>query len=257
MYNRETIDDIVISLDVDWAPDFVLDAVSQILIKDRIKATWFVTHYSKGVQRLFDHQDLFEIGVHPNFMAGSSQGSNFKEVLDYVMNIAPKAKSIRTHGMVYSAVLSKMFAVEYGLKNDSSVFLGEMPHIIPQEVFYADKDILRVPYFWADDGEMSIKKIPSFKWNNKRFSFPGLKILDFHPIHIYLNSNSMLNYNNLKESYDLKNCIEADARKYINKENGAATLLKEIIKSNPNKDGFKTISETCDLWRKNTKGLVS
>lgn len=252
MNSRTTIDDIVISLDVDWAPDFVLDAVSQILIRNRVKATWFVTHDSKGVQRLFEHQDLFEIGVHPNFMAGSSQGNNFKEVLDYVTNIVPKAKSIRTHGMVYSAALSKMFAVEYGLKNDSSIFLGEMPHIIPQEVFYVDKDILRVPYFWADDGEMSIKKKPSFVWNDKKFNVPGLKILDFHPIHIYLNSDSMLNYNNLKENYDLKNCNEANTRKFINEKPGAATLLGEIIKSNPNADGFKTISEIGDLWRKNT-----
>jgi len=63
-----------------------------------------------------------------------------------------------------------------------------------------------------------------------------------------------MNYSSLKENYDLKNCEKKDAKIFINKGVGSATLLEEIIQSNPNSGGFKTISEISDLWRKNVQG---
>ncbi len=64
-----------ITLDVDWAPDFMIDAAAQALVDREVKATWFVTHASPAVERLREHPDLFELGIHPNFLAGSSHGA--------------------------------------------------------------------------------------------------------------------------------------------------------------------------------------
>ena len=128
------MNDIVITFDVDWAPDFVISSVAEMLLKSGTKATWFVTHDSEAIRKLAGHSDLFEFGVHPNFMPGTTQGNNYHEVMSYLMNIAPNAKAVRTHGMFYSAAISRMFAVDFGLEIDSSTFLGEMPHIIPYEV---------------------------------------------------------------------------------------------------------------------------
>jgi peptidoglycan/xylan/chitin deacetylase (PgdA/CDA1 family) len=36
----------VITLDTDWAPDFILEHVSEILTERKIKATWFITNES-------------------------------------------------------------------------------------------------------------------------------------------------------------------------------------------------------------------
>jgi len=246
------MNDIVLTFDIDWAPDFAITKAADILIENQAKATWFVTHNSEAVERLFDYPDLFEIGIHPNFMPGSTQGADEHEVMQYLLRIVSGARSVRTHGMVYSAAISRMFAIDFGLEIDSSIFLGEMPHIIPYEVFYGEKVLLRLPYFWSDDGEMSIKLRPSFSLNDKTFGVPGLKILCFHPIHIFLNSSNISNYNNLKSRCDISHCTEQEAEPFVNRGSGASSLLREIIRSSPNPGGFKTLSEVAELW-KNTK----
>lgn len=243
------INDVVITLDIDWAPDFAIEKAADILIEKKVKATWFVTHESKAIRRLFEHSHLFELGIHPNFMPGSTQGETHHDIMNYLMDIVPKAKAVRTHAMFYSAFLSKMFALDFGLETDSSIFLGEMPHIIPYEVFYCKKAFIRMPYFWSDDGEMSIKQSPSFAFSKKKYNMPGLKILDFHPIYIYLNSGNITNYNLLKVKYDIKDCTAEDAEPFINYGKGSGTLLREIIRKNPNPDGFKTISEIAEKWK--------
>lgn len=240
------MDDILISFDVDWAPDFIIDAVANILIQKNVKATWFITHNSDGIQRLFEHQDIFEIGVHPNFMPGSTQGKSAQEIMTYLMRLAPNAKSVRTHGMFYSAEISRMFSIDFGLKIDSSIFLSGMPNILPHKVFYNGNCFLRMPYFWSDDGEMSIMQSPSFDFNNEKYHKPGMKILDFHPIHIFLNSEKMVNYNLLKSKINIKDCNFEHVENFINNSNGSGSFLKQIIRSNPN--NFKTISELADNW---------
>ena len=244
-----TMNDIVITFDVDWAPDFVIANTAEMLIKSGSKATWFVTHDSEAIRNLAGHPNLFELGIHPNFMTGTTQGNNYHEVMSYLMNIVPRAKAVRTHGMFYSAAISRMFAVDFGLEVDSSTFLGEMPHIIPYEVFYGDRTLLRMPYFWSDDGEMSIKPCSSFQLRDRRFDTPGLKILCFHPIHVYLNSGNMDNYNKLKSTRDIRNCLQHEMDSFINRGIGASSLLKEIIASNSNPGGFKTLSEIASQWR--------
>jgi hypothetical protein len=242
------MEEIAITLDVDWAPDFVIDAVSESLRSRGARATWFVTHDSAAIRRLFDHQDAFEIGIHPNFMAGSSQGATYREALDCLMRIVPGAKSVRTHGMVYSAEISRIFAVEYGIENDSSIFLGQMAGIVPQEVHYGDKLLLRMPYYWSDDAEMSIKRKIDFTLRDKGFEDPGLKVLCLHPIHIYLNSASMGKYNELKKKVSIKDCAESTAEPYRHEGTGAGSFLRAVIEEYGNR-GFRTMSEIGKQWR--------
>jgi hypothetical protein len=247
--NDIEINDVVITFDTDWAPDFAIEKTADLLIESNVKATWFLTHDSKAIRKLFEYSDLFELGIHPNFMPGSTQGNSYHNVITYLLHLVPHAKAIRTHAMFYSAPLSRMFAVDYGLQTDSSIFLAGMPHIIPQQIFYDKTSLIRMPYFWSDDGEMSIMQAPSFEFNSRKFNKPGLKILDFHPIHVLLNSNNMTSYNLLKKKVNIKDCIPADVIPYISIGNGSESFLKKIINSNPNPLGFKTISEIADNWK--------
>ena len=68
------MDSVVLTLDTDWAPDFVIDFVAKQLVAYQVRATWFVTHASPAVERLSQHSDLFELGIHPNFLPGSTHG---------------------------------------------------------------------------------------------------------------------------------------------------------------------------------------
>lgn len=45
-------DTALLTLDIDWAPDFIIDEVVSILVKNNVKATWFITHNSPAIDRL-------------------------------------------------------------------------------------------------------------------------------------------------------------------------------------------------------------
>ena len=99
---RVAKDDVLVTLDVDWAPDCVIDAVAALLIDANVRATWFITHESPALDRLRQRPDLFELGIHPNFFPGSTHGTDPKEILRHCMSLVPEAKSIRTHGLYQS-----------------------------------------------------------------------------------------------------------------------------------------------------------
>ena len=250
------MNDVVITFDVDWAPDFVIRRVANILIEKGIKATWFITHDSPAIQMLFEHSDLFEIGIHPNFMPETTQGESYHEIIEYLMKIAPHAKSVRTHGLLQSSGIMKMMAVDFGLEIDVSIYLREVPHIIPFEAYYDDKILLRIPYFWTEDGEM-YKPESSFLLSDKGMSLPGLKIFAFHPIHIYLNSRGMNNYNSLKRRCDIRTCTEKEVEPYINEGLGTRSLLQELIQYIRRFNNSKTIFDIAIQWKSkvNAKGV--
>ena len=222
------MDEIVITLDVDWAPDFVIEFVANLLIERKIRSTWFITHDSHAIRSLSDYPDLFELGIHPNFMPGSTHGSTPEEVMETLLQIVPRAESVRTHGLFQSSSLMKMIAEKFGLKNDVSIYLREVQHIVPFEAYYDDNVLLRIPYYWTEDGEM-YKPKPSFSLNPKKMHQPGLKIFGFHPIHVYLNSRDMCGYTTLKQSCDIRTCSEKEVKPCINIGTGTGTFFKELM----------------------------
>src|SRR5437588_10311456 len=95
----------ILTFDVDWAPDYMIDFVAERLLKDRMRPTWSVTHESPAIERLRSNSDIFELGVHPNFLPGSSHGGNTHDVLRSCMAMVPEAQSFRTHSLVQSTPL--------------------------------------------------------------------------------------------------------------------------------------------------------
>ena len=65
------IDDYLITFDLDWLSEPIIKYVTDILIENQIKSTWYITHDSPEVQKLLTNQDMFEVGLHPNFESGT------------------------------------------------------------------------------------------------------------------------------------------------------------------------------------------
>ena len=97
----------VITIDIDWAPDFMIDYCMQILLVAQVKATWFITHKSPMLDKLRQYPDLFELGIHPNFYPNSSHGESEEAIIGYCMDLVPEARSMRTHGLCQSSYLLK------------------------------------------------------------------------------------------------------------------------------------------------------
>jgi len=76
----------ILSLDCDWAPNFVLEYVAKILTANKIRATWFITNDSPFLTEL-ESNPLFELGIHPNFDITSTQGNSVDEILTNIKKI--------------------------------------------------------------------------------------------------------------------------------------------------------------------------
>jgi len=207
------LDSIVITLDVDWAPDFMIDGAARLLCERGVRATWFVTHRSPAVERLAE-DPLFELGLHPNFLPGSTHGDSWDAVLAHCAELVPGAISMRTHSLVQSTPLLDHVAAETDVRVDASLYLPHGPGLRPLEHWSGRGSLVRVPFLWEDDLEMA-RPVPVWSIDGLP-SAGGLKVLDFHPVHVFLNSVAMDGYEALKREGPLRDADESTARQFVN-----------------------------------------
>ncbi len=194
-----------ITLDVDWASDETLDYCMDLLARHKAKATWFITHASGGLKRIRAMKPSFDIGIHPNFLPHSTQGRTEKEIVAQLLKICPEAKMMRTHSLVQSTpLLARIMRAFPAVKLDVSLLMPYAKHVQPFDYFLESggrtRSMLRAPYIWEDAYAMNVPR-PDFHFDPRRFSGTGIKIFNFHPIHIALNSADMAPYRALKKKH--------------------------------------------------------
>ena len=226
------MNNLALTFDIDWAPDFAIRQAAELLISNKIKCTWFVTHRSDYVEELFRHKDIFEFGIHPNFLENSSHGKSEEEVLNHICSIVPGAKSVRTHALHQSSRLLSKMIDEYGIETDCSLLLYLTKDIEPHHIYFRHdpKGIYRIPYFWEDDIFMYD---PGKDWDltSPVYRTNGLKIFNFHPVLTFLNSETMHSYEELKSKNALTLINETDIDVYINKgdSKGTGVFYKNMV----------------------------
>lgn len=221
----------LITLDTDWAPDFVIRSVAEQLIEKRVKATWFVTHDSEAIRWLQKFGDLFELGLHPNIAPNSTQGNSVHSVMSSLRHLLPTSRIMRSHGLCQSTEFLKTVANEFSIEIDVSLFLPGASNLAPHNLPLKDGGggLVRVPYFWEDDIEC-YQATPAWNINDPRYHVPGLKVFDFHPIHIYLNSNSMKAYDILKKERSLISNTPANLSARVNHDTpGTGSLFSDLV----------------------------
>jgi hypothetical protein len=215
-----------ITLDVDWAPDFMIDAAADALIGRDVRATWFVTHASPAIQRLRERPDLFELGIHPNFLEGSSHGATPQEVVAHCTALVPEARAVRTHCLLQSTPLHDALLRGSDITVDVSLFVPGHAQLEPVVQWSPGGRLLRLPYVWQDNMEMYS---PAPQWNTTAvLDAPGLRIFDFHPVHVWLNSASFSPYERMKGEHRLDEIAMADTARYRNAGPGTMTAFLEL-----------------------------
>ncbi len=219
---------LVITFDIDWAPDFAIDACAAQLRSAGVRATWFVTHASPAVDRLRESPDLFELGIHPNFFEQSSHGDSIDEVLDHVKGLVPEARSVRSHGLYHSSRVNAAIARDEQLEVDSSVFLPGHLHLRPVPHQLAAGTITRIPYFWSEEYDFELDD-PAWSLD-PILPGEGLKVLDFHPIHVFLNSADTGPYRAVKALTPyLPDADVALAERAVNPAPGTRTVFDQAV----------------------------
>ena len=219
----------VITLDIDWAPDYAIDFAASLLIEAQVRATWFVTHDSPAVRRLRHHSNLFELGIHPNFLPGTTHGKTDSEILSHCMELVPQARVVRTHGLVQTSNLLEKIIDETPVRLDVSLFLPHAAALEPVMYYWENqKRLVRLPYMWEDDFEM-VRPDGIWDLGSLIERGTGLMIMDFHPIHVFLNSVTPSTYRSVRALGNLADLSEEDVRGYIAQGRGAGYAFRSAI----------------------------
>ena len=195
-----------------------------MLDKYNVKATFFVTHETKLLERMRENTKI-ELGIHPNFnplLNGDFRyGKNYKEVIDFYMKIVPEAKSSRSHSITHNShILEELIA--RGITHDSNTLVPFSSNSYLEPWKYWSDALTRVPYFWEDD----VHCIYNWEWNVEKFiCYEGIKVFDFHPIHIFLNTEYLDRY---EKSRKWHNC-EENLPKHRHEGYGARSFLIDLI----------------------------
>lgn len=212
-----------LTFDIDWAHDDVLADTIALVERADVAATWFVTHDTPLLARLRANP-RFELGIHPNFLPLVMQGdpkagATAGEVVDRLLAIVPEAKSVRSHSLVQSGRLLEVFRAK-GLTHDCNAFLpaaSGMP-LRPWTDWFG---MVRVPYFWEDDFWCDAAPGTPVELQDRA----GLRGYDFHPIHVYLNTDRLSRYE------DARSDLQAPDRLITrrNPDRGVREVLSELI----------------------------
>lgn len=184
------------TVDIDWAGEKLIEDTLSIFHEYQVPCTVFCTHSSRVINSV--DRSLFEIGLHPNFnpVMFSKENKTVVQVLDEIASLYPEAKGIRSHSMAQSSRLLNLFH-DIGLEYDCNQFL---PYNYDLKPYMCWTGLKRIPYSWEDDIHFEYGK--SFDYDIlSNYTKEKLIIMDFHPIHIFLNTYSSDHYNYCKKFY--------------------------------------------------------
>jgi hypothetical protein len=214
-----------ITLDIDWAHDDVIQYAADLLIDNNIKATWFVTHDTPKLAMLKMYS-IFELGIHPNFNlllnGHTDKGANTSDVIDNLLKIIPNAKLLRSHSLTQNSNILHQ-AYDKGIRYDLNTFIP-LTSKIEVRPYIHTSNLIQLPHIWEDD----VHYINRWDYTKVLYDLEknqGLKILDFHPIHIFLNTSQELQYTSTKHLHQ----SPLELIKFKNQVFGTEHFLKQII----------------------------
>jgi len=209
---------IALTFDTDWVKDETLKQVVSILKKKKIKATFFSTdHYP-----CLEHR-LFEVNPHFNF---NSEYSDYLKVFKKFRQHYPKSVSIRHHSLYFHERLRQTWE-NAGIKYTSNTFQPLVSNIKP---YWITKNILEIPIYFMDYWYLeNFGQETDFTLKSLNLKKPGLKVFDFHPIHLSLNTPNLTYYEKCRQKYPHLHQTPSAIEKECYQGDGIFTLFEKLI----------------------------
>jgi hypothetical protein len=217
----------VLSFDLDWAIDEILEDTLGLILEAEVKATMFVTHQTPILAKMRE-TSLISLGLHPNFnplFSGESISRSPYGIMSDLKEIVPEAKVLRSHSMSHSGLWLNTYK-ELGITHLSQYYMGSVKSIQPVRHV---NGVVEVPVYFADDGYLFVE-------DHKEWSNPSqeeilgnpecsVRVYNFHPIHIALNSQSFDDYDSTRDSHRSWKAIQSNRGNGF----GMRELLKRLI----------------------------
>jgi hypothetical protein len=212
----------VLTGDVDWASEHCIERYVDHAASHGIVPTLFVTHRSAAIERA-KAAGKVHLGIHPNFLPGSSHGSSIEEILDTVFDLVPEPVASRSHCFADDSHISAALA-RRGIAVDSNICC-HLQEGLP--VLNHWNGVRRLPVFFEDDVHWGQGGTWAFADYRAAFASPGLKILNFHPFIWTLNAPDAEFY--AARRAHIPTLTQAEAATMRHSGPGSATFLDEII----------------------------
>lgn len=231
------VNKIFLTLDVDWAHDEVWNEAIELLESFDIPATWFITHNSSLISRILKNPK-FRIGIHPNFNKIINIEDNSKSVDKIIKEFnafCPKSRLLRSHCLLQSELLLDIFLEnDYDYVFNTFIPLRKKQKIAPwtlwnylpsnnkngQTPFFHKHHLKSIPHCWQDNVSLKMHlTLPSETFLNQ------LIVMNFHPIHIYLNTESISRYEDSRRFHQNPLML----KKFKNNKMGIKTILLKYL----------------------------
>jgi hypothetical protein len=238
---------LCITLDQDWCSTETLTYAIDFIKDKSLPVTVFVTDFNKE----WISTDGIEYGVHPNFLANSSQGDGIEHILSLAKKSVPNCRSWRSHSLYQSTRLTDIVSVLTDWDIELNNYLPEYTDLIVSQ-FPSSRVMNRLITHWEDDLELRRSK-EAIHFLRDLKSQSWIAIFNFHPIHLAINSTSMSVYDGLKSRNKLAESpifYESYRNNVIGK--GIFDQLKDLIEYINSDKSIEciTISELVDIIKK-------
>jgi len=208
-----------LTADQDWAPDWALAEMLELLEASGVPLHLFVTNDSPSLHGR--RAPELTRGIHPNFLPGSTQGADTDEIIESCLSLVPDATTFRCHGYFDNTRIVWNLAAR-GFTADSNLLSFLQPGLSP---IVHGAGVVRFPVFFEDDVFLDLGG-PDLDLTQcaDLLASPGLKIIDFHPSLVALNAPSVGYYDAQRPAL-----FRAAGRPQRHDGRGAATLLTELV----------------------------
>jgi hypothetical protein len=213
---------IYLTMDTDWCPQEVLQYALALFWEHNLPCTVFATGPYTALQNC--DSSRLEIGLHPNFNDTTIDG--YPARLQELLEIYPHAQGVASHAMLTSTTILNLFK-QSGLKYDRNLLLYKDPNAAP---FYHYNGLLRLPIFWEDDiwftAEPDVRFSAALLAQKPLLAHESFRhIFNFHPIHLYQNTESQAHYQTFKAFQHEPKKLAA----YIGKGYGVRSYFLDLI----------------------------
>ncbi|MEP6694986.1 MAG: hypothetical protein ABJB39_10095 [Chloroflexota bacterium] len=211
--------------DIEWSPDWAIRDLYALADEHGVPLTPFLTHRSDYLEARLRTREAVssdDVGLHPNFLPGSTHGATVDEVIATTKALWPDAVSFRSHCFYDDTRMLRKMA-ENGFRYDSNLFAFLQPMLAPLRTVAGT---VRLPVFWEDD----VHSDAGLPWElgalREAFDGPGLKIVNVHPLRVALNVPDEA----FAEAHrGLGAAADVDARAEAHRGKGTRTFLAELF----------------------------
>ena len=221
---------IALTFDVDWASDEVFSYTLDLIEESNFPATFFLTHDTPLLNRIRNNPS-WEIALHPNFLlsANSPVGldQHIEQILLDMKSWAPEAVSLRSHGLVTAARWLWKYQ-SAGIENLSMSTRFNAKNQPYEEI----NGLVECPIYFSENSQLVIQQEGGIELADTeqlgQVAKDELRVFDFHPIHIFLNTEDYARYENSRAYQSDWKALQSHRNERIN---GTENWLRSILES--------------------------